>query len=94
MAIADLGQVLSSADMRSQLGATLERFRSGSNAPVAFGAHRRAEAVIVPASEFEDLLNLVEDLQIAAQARDRIAAGGQEVDFEQWVDGMGLGQRG
>ena len=92
MAVADFGQVLSSADMRKELGATLERFRSGGTAPVAFGAHRKAEAVIVPAAEFEALLNLVEDLQIAATARERIAAGGQEVDFDQWASGMGLAQ--
>jgi len=91
MAITDFGEVLSSADMRRQLGATLDGFRSGSTAPVAFGAHRRAEAVMVPASEFEDLVNLVEDLQIAAQARERVVAGGEEVDFDQWVGGMGLG---
>lgn len=91
MATADYGTVLSSADMRRELPSTLRRFRQGGIQPVAFGAHRKAEAVIVPAEAYEKLLNLVEDLQIAAQVRDRIQAGGETVDFDEWVRSMGMG---
>lgn len=60
---------------RAELPATVRRFREqGETAdPVVFGNHRRAEAVIMPAAQYDLFLELVEDAAIAMRLAERAA---------------------
>lgn len=63
------------SDTRSDLTKHVHRFRAeGMEAePVVFGDHRKAEAVLLPHSLFEFLLEVAEDFAIAQQIRERDA---------------------
>lgn len=75
-------EVLSSAEARSALPAIVRRFHESEHAvPVVFGSHRRPEAVILPYSQYERLLALLEDQEIARIVRER-AEHPSEVEFD------------
>lgn len=77
MVTSALAHVLPSGDARTELPKALRRFRhDGALAdPVVFGAHRKAEAVVIPYTLYEKLLPAIEDLEIAEQVRQRVAEG-------------------
>jgi antitoxin StbD len=77
MSISPLTPVLPSGDARTALPEALRRFRAeGSSAePIVFGAHRKAEAVVIPFELYAQLLPVIEDLEIAQLVRERAAAG-------------------
>lgn len=69
--------VLPSHAARDELPKALRRFRSEglSSEPVIFGAHRRAEAVVIPFDLYSQLLPAIEEIEIAAIVRQRSQAG-------------------
>ena len=77
MSISPLTPVLPSGEARTALPEALRWFRvEGLVAePVVFGAHRKAEAVVIPFELYARLLPVIEDLEIAQLVRERAAAG-------------------
>lgn len=72
--------VYSSREARDEVPAALARFRKegARSKPVVIGAHRKAEAVVLPYALYEQLLPAIEDLEIAEIVRERTAAGPAE----------------
>jgi PHD/YefM family antitoxin component YafN of YafNO toxin-antitoxin module len=92
MAVMEPFRVDSSAEARESLGKTMSRFREDANArPVIFGAQRKPEAVILPFAQYEHMLALIEDLELARTIRARVATDG-ESDFNELLDDLGLGE--
>ncbi|GAB2705863.1 hypothetical protein BKA24_000526 [Microbacterium marinum] len=83
--------VLPTSEARAALPDALRRFRSeGALAqPVVFGGHRRAEGVVIPFELYAELLPVIEDLEIAHQVRERVAAG-QSGSLSDIAAGLGL----
>lgn len=81
MTIANSFSVLPSRELRSELPKALARFRhEGLTAqPVVFGAHRKPEAVVIPFELYASLLPVIEDLEIAALVRERVAEEGPDI---------------
>ena len=78
---------------RAQLTATVKRFREeGETAdPVVFGSHRRAEAVIMPAAQYDLFLELVEDAAIALRIAERAAEDdGRRYTLSEVADELGV----
>lgn len=78
--VADMARtvnVIPSREARQHLGSMLQRFREGEWEPMIFGAHRKAEAVILPFEEYERLLDLEErwagEEAFLSEVRKRIA---------------------
>lgn len=91
MSVTDHGHVLSSADARNGLGATVKRFRLDQNAaPVVFGAQRKPEAVIMPFAQYEQLLSTLEDLEIAAIIAERVGHD-EETPLNDLLDSLDMG---
>jgi hypothetical protein len=65
--------VLTTSDVRANLGQITKRFDDGDPDPVFFGSHRRAQAVLVPIATWEKLLEHAEDELDRATARERLA---------------------
>jgi len=63
------------SDVRADLTSHVARFRAeGIDAePVVFGDHRQPEAVLLPFETFELLLDVAEDIAVAARIRERDA---------------------
>jgi len=61
--MAAFAEIASTSEVRERLPAIAKAFREhgAGAAPVCFGAHRKPEAVIVPAALFERLLPYLED---------------------------------
>lgn len=53
-------------------------FRRRSGKPLIFGAQRKPEAAIIPFELYQQIIPLLEDLEIAQVARERIAEGESE----------------
>lgn len=87
-------RVLTSAQARNSLGPILADFRADASArPVIFGAHRRPEAVVIPFVQYEQMLNRLEDAEIAVTVRKRLAAGEAEaIELDELFARVGLGQ--
>lgn len=91
MSVVDHGHVVSSADARNGLGATVKRFRLDENAaPVVFGAQRKPEAVIMPFRQYERLVNTIEDLEIAALVAERVGRD-EETPLNELLDSLDMG---
>lgn len=86
-----LPQSISTVEARAGLSETLRRFRENSDnaTPVVFGSHRRPEAVVVPFAQFEALMSIAEDLEIAQMATARLATGGAR-PFDELLDELGM----
>jgi hypothetical protein len=67
--------VYTSREAREALGQVMNRFRADDATPLIFGAHRKPEAVVIPYSMYREIIPLLEDLEIARTARERLAAG-------------------
>jgi hypothetical protein len=72
MAVTD---VISAADARRDLPKYLMEFRKApeSAAPIVFGPHRKAEAVLLPVAQYRALLGLIEELTVRAEVADVLA---------------------
>lgn len=69
--------VHSSREARDEVPKAIARFRVEGllSEPIVIGAHRKAEAVVLPYALYEQLLPAIEDLEIAQLVRERTAAG-------------------
>ena len=69
-------EVLPTSEARKHLTTITAAFRErgAASGPILFGSHRKPEAAIVPYELIELLDPVVEDLVIAARARERLAA--------------------
>ena len=65
--------VVTTGEARDALHQIAKRFDNGDGEPVYFGAHRRAQGVIVPVDVWEKLLEQAEDELDLASARQRLA---------------------
>lgn len=84
-------KVLTLSEARSALARIAKGFRDGSDLrPVVFGARRQPEAVVVPADWYQELLTLIEDAEIVALSRERVAAGGG-ADLNRVLEELNLG---
>lgn len=70
--------VHTSREARDLLGATMQNFRDRTGKPLIFGAQRKPEAAIIPFELYQQIIPLLEDLEIAQVARERIDAGESE----------------
>lgn len=84
-------QVLPSHAARDELPKALRRFRTEGAAaePVIFGAHRRAEAVVIPFDLYSQLLPAIEEIEIAALVRERSQAG-EATPLSELAESIGL----
>lgn len=75
--VMSMKQVFPSHAAREELPKALHRFREeGTTAePLFFGAHRRAEAVMIPFDLYSQLLPAIEEVKIAQLVRQRTLAG-------------------
>lgn len=81
---AQIPHVETSADARAQLSSVLKRFRRDGAAaePLIFGSHRKPEGVVIPYVLYERLVTILEDRELAVEARERLAAGqGSSMDL-------------
>jgi len=70
-----LTEVIPAADARRDLPKYLKEFREApeSAAPVVFGPHRKAEAVLLPVAQYRALLGRIEELTVRAEIADVLA---------------------
>ncbi len=66
---------------RARLSSILGEFRKdGADAePVIFGSHRKPEGVMLSYESYERLLNLLEDMDIAAIVKERLGDGSKPI---------------
>lgn len=74
--------VATTSEVRHRLPSYLDLFRkAGADAdPIFVGAYRRPEGVLLSYQAFEAMLNRLEDLEIAAQARERLTDGSEPIE--------------
>ena len=53
----------------------MEAFRRQTGKPLIFGAQRKPEAAVIPYELYKQIIPILEDLEIARVARERIDAG-------------------
>lgn len=70
-----MADVVTTGEAREALHRIAKRFDAGEGEPVYFGSHRRAQAVIVPVSVWEKLLEQAEDEADLAVGRRRLTGG-------------------
>ena len=68
-----MADVVTTGEARDALHRIAQQFAAGGGEPVYFGAHRRAQAVIVPVDVWEQLLEQAEDDVDLAISRKRTA---------------------
>ncbi len=84
-------EVLPVSQVRIELSSILNNFSTNQSAePVYLGAHRKAEGVLIPISMWENVLNTLEDIEIAKIIRQRKSDPRPEVPFEKIVKALGL----
>jgi len=85
-------RVLLTSEARVELSQTLERFRQdGITAePLVFGSYRRPEGVVIPFALYEALLPVIEDIEIAAVVRERLAGPEQPRPGSQLLSDLGF----
>jgi hypothetical protein len=79
-------------EARDSLSKVLGVFRQHGrdSRPVFIGAHRKAEAVILPVELFQELLPLIEDHLIAQEIRQRLANDtGERISHEELLAELG-----
>lgn len=83
-------EVLSSADARKDLPNIVRRVSAGGT-PVMFGRHRKAEAVIMSAAQYERMMSIIEDAEIAEVVRERAQeTPGSPVDLADFAQSIGV----
>lgn len=82
-------QVIPVSQARTDISIILDSFTSStSSEPVFIGAHRKAEAVLVPVSLWEEILNVFEDIEIGKIVRTRSQR--ESISFEGEAVSKGL----
>ncbi|MGI8647105.1 MAG: hypothetical protein DLM55_03715 [Acidimicrobiales bacterium] len=71
--------VVTTGEVRDQLSKIAASFDAGKVEPVVFGSHRRPQAVIVPFSLWQRLVEQLEDEIDLELARKRLAKGGLRI---------------
>jgi hypothetical protein len=71
-----MADVVTTGEAREALHQIAKRFDAGETEPVYFGSHRRAQAVIVPVTLWEKLLEQAEDELDSELARERLDQDG------------------
>lgn len=84
-------EVLPISKARIELSTILNNFSEDkSSNPVYLGAHRKAEAVLVSISQWEAILEEIEDLAAFALASERVNSGEQSLPIENLLKKFGL----
>lgn len=84
-------QVIPVSQARTDISTILESFTSSSSSePVFIGAHRKAEAVLVPVSLWEDILDVFEDIEIGKIVLERASGISNQQPFEEIVKKLEL----
>jgi PHD/YefM family antitoxin component YafN of YafNO toxin-antitoxin module len=84
-------QVIPVSQARTDISTILDSFTSGtSSEPVFIGAHRKAEAVLVPVSLWEEILNVFEDIEIGKIVLERASGISNQQPFEEIVKKLDL----
>jgi len=71
--------VVTTGEVRGQLSKITASFDAGTVEPVVFGSHRRPQAVIVPFSVWQRLVEHIEDEIDLELARTRLAKGDSRI---------------
>jgi PHD/YefM family antitoxin component YafN of YafNO toxin-antitoxin module len=81
--------VMPVAEARKELSTLLKGFTDKTQSePVYIGAHRKAEAVLVPLSIWEQLLDFIDDLEIAKIVKERGDRPFEEIPADQFSEVM------
>jgi PHD/YefM family antitoxin component YafN of YafNO toxin-antitoxin module len=81
--------VMPVAEARKELSTLLKRFTDNDHTePVYIGAHRKAEAVLVPLSLWEQVLDFIDDLEIAKIVKERGDGPFEDIPAEQFAEVM------
>lgn len=84
-------QVIPVSQARTDISTILKSFTSStSSEPVFIGAHRKAEAVLVPVSLWEEILDVFEDIEIGKIVLDRASGISNRQPFEEIVKKLEL----
>jgi PHD/YefM family antitoxin component YafN of YafNO toxin-antitoxin module len=82
-------QVIPVSQARTDISTILDSFTSStSSEPVFIGAHRKAEAVLVPVSIWEEILNVFEDIEIGNIIRARSQSKSISFEGEKVSEGL------
>ena len=81
--------VMPVAEARKELSTLLKGFSDQTQSePVYIGAHRKAEAVLVPLSIWEQVLDFIDDLEIAKIVKERGDGPFEEIPADQFAEVM------
>ena len=81
--------VMPVAEARKELSTLLKGFTDNHQTePVYIGAHRKAEAVLVPLSLWEQVLDFIDDLEIARIIKERGDGPFEEIPADQFAEVM------
>jgi len=84
-------QVIPVSQARTDISTILKSFTSSSSSePVFIGAHRKAEAVLVPVSLWEEILDVFEDIEIGKIVLERASGISNRQTFEEIVKTLEL----
>jgi hypothetical protein len=84
-------QVIPVSQARIDISTILKSFTSStSSEPVFIGAHRKAEAVLVPVSLWEEILNVFEDIEIGKIVLERASGTSNRQPFDEIVKKLEL----
>ena len=84
-------QVIPVSQARTDISTILKSFTSSSSSePVFIGAHRKAEAVLVPVSLWEEILDVFEDIEIGKIVLKRASGISNRQPFEEIVKKLNL----
>lgn len=84
-------QVIPVSQARTDISTILKSFTSSSSSePVFIGAHRKAEAVLVPVSLWEEILDVFEDIEIGKIVLERASGKSNQQPFEEIVKKLNL----
>ena len=73
-----LPEVLSVREFRAELAATLKRVQDADAGPVFVGSHRKAEAVVMSVTQYQELVDAAERRDAVAEALASVRAEGLE----------------
>ncbi len=84
-------EVMPVSEARREFSTILKSFTDQTQSePVYIGAHRKAEAVLIPVSVWEYMLDLIDDIEIAKIARERGDSPYIETTLEDLAKDLGL----
>jgi antitoxin StbD len=84
-------EVMPVSQARREFSTILKSFTDQTQSePVYIGAHRKAEAVLIPVSVWEYMLDLIDDIEIAKIIRERGGSPYIETTIEDLAKDLGL----